>query len=76
MVNLSMYNFYYINDNCTLNPGLHHEVHTKEHAEQLGINSVTYVGCFLDEVRAVNQAKNIYSDADGCAVCCPKAHRG
>lgn len=32
-----MYKHYYINNNQTLNPGLHHEVHTKEHAAQLGI---------------------------------------
>ena len=34
-----MYHYYYVNNNQTLNPGLHHEVHTKEHAEQLGIRS-------------------------------------
>ena len=68
--------FYYVNDNQTHNPGLHHEVHTKEHAEQLRIRSTTYVGYFSDEIHAVAQAKTIYSDADGCATCCPKAHRG
>ena len=30
-----MYKHYYINNNQTLNPGHHHEVHTKEHAAQL-----------------------------------------
>ena len=63
-----MYKHYYINNNQTLNPGLHHEVHTKEHAAQLGY--------FASEVEAVAQAKKIYFDADGCATCCPKAHRG
>ena len=71
-----MYKHYYINNNQTLNPGLHHEVHTKEHAEQLGIRSAQYVGYFASETEAVAQAKKIYSDADGCVVCCPKAHRG
>lgn len=71
-----MYKHYYINKNQTLNPGLHHEVHTKEHAAQLGIRSTQYVGYFAGEVEAVAQAKKIYFDADGCATCCPKAHRG
>lgn len=67
---------YYVNNNQTLNPGFHHEVHTKEHAEQLGIRSAQYVGYFESEVEAVAHAKKIYLDADGCAICCPKAHRG
>ena len=70
-----MYHYYYVNNNQTLNPGLHHEVHTKEHAEQLGIRSAQYVGYFESEVEAVAHAKKIYLDADGCAICCPKAHR-
>ncbi len=52
-----MYKHYYINNNQTLNPGLHHEVHTKEHAAQLGIRSTQYVGYFASEVEAVAQAK-------------------
>lgn len=71
-----MYNHYYVNNNPTLNPGQHHEVHTKEHATQLGIRSAQYIGYFASEVEAVAQAKKIYSNADGCAICCPKAHRG
>ena len=55
---------------------VYHEVHTKEHAAQLGIRSTQYVGYFASEVEAVAQAKKIYFDADGCATCCPKAHRG
>lgn len=71
-----MYHYYYVNNNQTLNPGLHHEVHTKEHTEQLGIRSAQYVGYFESEVEAVAHAKKIYLNADGCAICCPKAHRG
>lgn len=52
-----MYKHYYINNNQTLNPGLHHEVHTKEHAAQLGIRSTQYVGYFASEGEAVAQAK-------------------
>ena len=38
-----MYKFYYVNNNQTFNPGLHHEVHTEEHARQLGIRSAQYL---------------------------------
>ena len=68
--------FYYVNDDVTKNPGLHHEVHTEDHAKKLDIKSKTYVGYFSNEVTAVNEAKKIYSDADGCKICCPKAHKG
>ena len=71
-----MSKFYYVNNNQTHNPGLHHEVHTEEHANELGIASKQYIGCFNNEVEAVAAAKKIYSDADGCAICCPNAHKG
>lgn len=71
-----MYHFYYVNQNPTLNPGYHHEVHTEEHAKKLGIQEKIYLGYFSDEISAVARAKAYYRDADGCATCCPKAHRG
>lgn len=71
-----MYQNYYVNNNSTLNPGYHHEVHTETHANQLGIASKQYVGNFSNEIDAVAKAKSIYADADGCATCCPKAHKG
>ena len=67
---------YYVNNNRTRNPGLHHEVHTREHAHALGITDKTYLGVFANEIQAVAAAKKIYDDADGCAVCCPLAHEG
>ena len=70
-------NTYYVNNNPTYNPGYHHEVHTAEHARQLGITSKICLGSFSDEIQAVNYAKSVhYSDADGCATCCPRAHKG
>ena len=71
-----MGNYYCVNNNWTLNPGLHHEVHTDQHAQQLGITSKTNLGYCSNEVEAVAKAKQYYSDADGCAICCPKAHKG
>ena len=69
-------NYYVVNTNQTLNPGLHHEVHTLECANMLGIVSRIPLGYCVDEVQAVNKARTYYWDADGCANCCPKAHRG
>ena len=48
-----------MHDDQTRNPGLHHEVHTEEHAERLGIHSKTYVGYFSNEIDAVTKAKTI-----------------
>lgn len=71
-----MYQTYYVNNNQTRNPGYHHEVHTEAHMKQLGIRSATYVGVFSNEIDAVRAAMRIYADADGCATCCPRAHKG
>jgi len=67
---------YVVNNNQTRNPGMHHEVHTTEHARQLSIRDYTYLGWFASAVGAVNAAKRIYFDTDGCAICCPEAHTG
>lgn len=71
-----MFQHYYVNNDQSKNPGLHHEVHTAEHANILGIRSKTYLGYYSNEIEAVMKAKCIYLDADGCAICCPRAHRG
>jgi hypothetical protein len=71
-----MNQYYYVNNDQTHNPGLQHEVHTETHAKELKITSKQLVGYYGNEVDAVAKAKGIYTDADGCAICCPKAHRG
>ena len=71
-----MGSYYYVNDNCTLNPGLHHEVHTEQHARLPGNVIKTCLGYHFDEVDAVAGAKRYYSDADGCIICYPKTHKG
>jgi len=68
--------YYYVNNDQTRNPGLHHEVHTEEHANELKISNKTYLGYFSNCVGAKKKAKEIYSDADGCAICCPLCHEG
>lgn len=67
---------YIVNNNDTLNPGKHHEVHTIEHAGILGIKSYTDLGYCNSAVEAKHKAKIYYRDADGCAVCCHEAHEG
>lgn len=67
---------YCVNNNSTSNPGYHHEVHTREHAEQLNIRDRLDLGFCNNEIEAVAKAKQYYSDADGCAICCPLAHKG
>ena len=62
-----------INKNDEHNPGGQHEMHTIEHAEQLRIESYTELGSFNDELEAIQKTKEKYSDANGCAICCPKA---
>ena len=67
---------YIVNQNATFNPGYHHEVHTQEHADQLEIRDRIELGWFTNEIEAVEYAKRYYFNADGCATCCPKAHKG
>ena len=67
---------YIVNKNDTQNPGWHHEVHTKDHANKLGISSYHDLGYCSSGIDAKNKAKAYYSDADGCANCCPEAHEG
>ena len=68
--------YYIVNNNRTTNPGLHHEVHTREHANTLRISDYTELGYFNSGIEAKAAAKKIYTDADGCKVCCLEAHTG
>ncbi len=67
---------YVVNNNDTLNPGRHHEVHTMEHAVRLRISSYKDLGFCNSAVEAKQKAKAYYRDADGCATCYPEAHEG
>lgn len=67
---------YYVNNDQTKNPGLHHEVHTEECANKLGIKNKAFLGYFSNCFDAVEKAKEIYSDADGCIICCFPCHKG
>lgn len=65
---------YYVNMDDTHNPNLHHEVHTEEHANTLGIKNKKYLGYFSNCKFAVEKAKGFYSDADGCSTCCKECN--
>ena len=67
---------YCINKDQTKNPGFHHEVHTKTHAEKLGIRNRLFLGMYSNEIDAVQAGKRYFADADGCVICCPRAHKG
>lgn len=45
------------------------------HADILGITNRISLNYPSDEVSAFQAAKAYYLDADGCATCCPKAHK-
>lgn len=66
---------YCVNNDQTANPRLNHEVHTEKHASGLDISNKTSLGYFNSCADAVKKAKQIYADADGCAICCPECHK-
>lgn len=72
----NMHKHYYVNNDQTSNRGLHHEVHTETHAIELNIKDKSYLGYYNNCGDAVEKAKEIYSNADGCAICCPLCHKG
>ena len=65
---------YYVNRDDSQNPHKNHEVH-KEGCRYMPFSKI-YLGEFSDAVPAVAKARrDYYSDADGCATCCPEAHK-
>lgn len=69
---------YFINMDQTKNPGLHHEVHktTCVWGSKVPQNRRKDLGYCASELEAVAKGKQYYADADGCATCCPSAHKG
>lgn len=65
---------YYVNREDFFNPSHNHEVH-KSTCSYKSNNSI-YLGEYDNAIPAVALAKKLYySDADGCAICCPEAHK-
>ncbi|NLI54170.1 MAG: hypothetical protein GX417_07560 [Clostridiales bacterium] len=63
---------YYVNREDYFNPNHDHEVHVPT-CRYHSSNSI-YLGEFPNAIPAVEKAKGIYADADGCKDCCPEAH--
>lgn len=79
MVNFVYENFY-LNMNAQSNGD--HEVHRQSCKYYLPYrigNNFKLIGLFSNEIDAVNRAKRlnpgIAHKIDGCAICCPRAHR-
>ena len=66
--------YYFVNTDDSKNPNNNHEVH-KEGCRYMPISTIS-LGYFANAIPAVSEAKKIYKDADGCAICCPEAHHG
>ena len=61
---------YYVNRRHQDGSGYNHEVH-KEGCSWMPYNA-EYLGEFEFPADALQKAKETYSDADGCAHCCPE----
>lgn len=67
---------YYININTDSNPNNNNEVHKDGCRKIPEIKNRKLLGEFRNGIEAVNYAKaQGFHKADGCALCCPEAHR-
>lgn len=67
---------YCLNRNQQVGYGYNHEVHKSWCSHRpLPANQIDLGYCYSDE-EALRKAKQYYSDADGCAYCCPSIHKG
>ena len=65
-------NAYYVNSEAQDNGD--HEVHTSDCFWLPKSENRKYLGEFSNCADAVKEAKKTYSEADGCAHCCPACH--
>ena len=66
---------YYVNKSDDNNPNKDHEVHCEGCYWMPKEENRVYLGWFSNGVEAVSAANKYYSDADGCAHCCPECNR-
>ena len=71
-----MYTDYYVNMDSSKNPNNNHEVHTGDCPWLPSANNRIFLGYFSDCKDAIQRAKAIYNDVDGCYTCCRKCHHG
>lgn len=68
-------NRYYINLKTDTNPNHNNEVHA-EGCYRMPTVQTQYLGYFDNGIQAVQAAKRMgFYRADGCALCCPEAHK-
>lgn len=70
-----MTNTYYVNKDNTTNPKNNHEVHTSDCKYLPSSENRVYLGRFNSCRSAVSEAKQSFTNVDGCAVCCPNCHK-
>jgi hypothetical protein len=66
---------YYVNKNAQTTSG-DHEVHTVNCIYLPLEKNRLYLGVFDSCGPALREARKTYSNADGCATCCPRCHKG
>lgn len=67
---------YYLNKDTSKNPNNDHEVHAEGCIWMPEASKREYLGYFNDGKGAVQKAKDMgYQKVDGCATCCPEAHK-
>lgn len=67
---------YYINLDTSTNPNNDHEVHVEGCVWMPSISNRKYLGYFNNGNEAVQKAIQLgYYKVDGCATCCPEAHK-
>lgn len=54
----------------------YNEVHETSCSHAKSIRNFELLGCFTDEIKAVENAKARGYNADGCYYCCRNAHKG
>lgn len=64
---------YYVNKNAQSNGD--HEVHTSDCSHLPDYYNRQYLGYFTGCKEAIKEAKNHYSDVDGCFYCCYECHK-
>lgn len=64
---------YHVNKNAQ--PSGEHEVHVNGCSHQPSYSNQTDLGYHSDCKAAVDKAKTLYSNSDGCAYCCPECHK-
>jgi hypothetical protein len=68
--------YYYLNKDTSQNPNHDHEVHKQGCIWMPAPLNREYLGYCINGIEAVKRANQMgYYNVDGCATCCPEAHK-